>query len=173
MKKSTMFVIGLLSLFIIIISFYTYESEDMIIEDVSRVAENSFHEHTEIETTFEATSFSFYLPEGLEVDEEDASNVILHSGEQTYIIFYNQFEEPTSELNYNNAKTDQAVLLESFEDEEKFGYIRVIPKEEKAYELQIGIGGVKITTITSTSKIEEDTEELMKTARSIIETEEL
>ncbi|MUK86802.1 hypothetical protein GMD78_00090 [Ornithinibacillus sp. L9] len=173
MKNATIIVIALLALFIIGITIYSYESDDSIVEDVNLVAENAFHEESEVEANYHSASFSFYLPDGLDVEDEDENNVILHNDDQTYIVFYNKFEEPTSQLNFNNANNDEAILFESYEDQDKFGYVRVTPTDEKDYELQVGIGGVKITTLTTKSKIEQDTEEVMKIARSILESNEM
>ncbi|SET82147.1 hypothetical protein SAMN05216389_1334 [Oceanobacillus limi] len=172
MKNPAPIVIALLLLFIIAISVYTYKSEDTVIQNVSEVAKTTFHSNKEITTNYNNSGLAFFLPEGLEVEEEDANNAILTSGDQTYIVFYNQFEAPISDLNYLSASNDEAVLLESYEDDHKFGYVRLMPSESHEYELQVGIGGVKITTFTTTGTMERDTEQSMLIARSIVESEE-
>ncbi|SFB37055.1 hypothetical protein SAMN04488072_12021 [Lentibacillus halodurans] len=163
---------------IMLISFYvsmligcSTPSEEEAIKSVEESARESFQADDSIETNQQLDAFSIYLPAGMEIVEEDASNVILEDGDQTYIVFYNNLEDPLSELSYESAaaKSDKALLLETFKDKEKFGYIRILPDEEKDhYELQAGVGGVKITTYTSKSEMESDTEVMMKMARSIV-----
>lgn len=146
-------------------------SEEEAVKNAEEAAEKVFHADNQIETNEQLDAFSTYLPSGMEVVEEDASNIILEDSDQTYIVFYNNLEEPLSELGYESAEVerDEALLLEAFEDEEKFGYIRILPDEEEDnYELQAGIGGVKITTYTSKSGLENNTETIMKMARSIV-----
>ncbi|MFD1362294.1 hypothetical protein [Lentibacillus salinarum] len=149
----------------------TAPTEEEAIASTEKAAGETFHADDSLETNEALDAFSIYLPAGMEVVEEDASNVILEDGNQTYIVFYNNLESPLSELSYESAasKGDEALLLETFEDREKFGYIQVIPDDDEGdYELQTGIGGVKITTYSSISGLEDDSELMMKMARSIV-----
>ncbi|RYG71549.1 hypothetical protein EU245_13820 [Lentibacillus lipolyticus] len=145
------------------------QSEEEAIQHAEETAEKLFHADDAVEANKELDTFSMYVPAGLEVDKEELSNVILKDGNQTYIVFYNNLEGPKSKLSYKAAaKEDKALLLERFKDKNKFGYIRIMPadKEDK-YELQLGVGGVKITTYTPKKSLESDAEEMMKMARSI------
>ncbi|HLR62554.1 MAG TPA: hypothetical protein VK097_08945 [Lentibacillus sp.] len=147
------------------------QSEEEAIKDTEKTAEETFYAENAFKTNEQLDSFSMYVPAGMEVVEEDSSNVIIEEGDQTYIVFYNNLENPLSKLSYESAaaKSDQALLLESFKDREKFGYIRVLPdKEEDNYELQTGVGGVKVTTYTSKSELDNDAEDMMKMAHSIV-----
>ncbi|MEN2769183.1 hypothetical protein [Ornithinibacillus xuwenensis] len=169
MPKSTYSVVAVLFVFIIVISVFTYKSEDTIIQQAKETAENTFlHEDIPAEN-YQGEHLSFYLPGHMEVTEVDANNAILKNGDQTLIVFVNTLENNLSKLNFNEAQTEEAVLLESFENDEKFGYIRLLPtKDDKdVYEIQVGVGGVKITTYTEKTKVIEDTENLMQTALSI------
>lgn len=143
------------------------KSEEDAIADAEAIAEETFKGATEAEENFEHYGESFYLPDKLEVDSKDKSNLVLTDGDQTYIIFYNKNEDALSELNFEAVQNSNALLLESFSDEEKFGYILVLPDEGEGYQLQIGIGGAKITTYTDKGKMNENAEELMKIAKSI------
>ncbi|MFD1038175.1 hypothetical protein ACFQ3N_07085 [Virgibacillus byunsanensis] len=147
------------------------QTEEDVLQDTKEAAMNTFEDEETIEANHEIDSFSFYLPNDLEVVEEDVFNVILEDGDQTYIVFYNNLESPLSELHYNSAKNDKSVLYESFKDGEKFGYIRVVPGDDEDYEIQIGVGGVKITTYTTLGDLDNEAPELMKIARSIAESE--
>ncbi|ALX48389.1 hypothetical protein AOX59_07055 [Lentibacillus amyloliquefaciens] len=146
------------------------QSEEEAIKNTKETAEETFYAENSFESNRQLDAFSMYLPAGMDVVEEDSSNVIIEDGDQTYIVFYNNLENPLSELSYESAaaKSDQALLLESFKDQEKFGYIRVLPDKEDAYELQAGIGGVKVTTYTSKSELDNDAEDMIKIANSIV-----
>ncbi|WP_156291530.1 hypothetical protein [Oceanobacillus salinisoli] len=124
-----------------------------------------FEEDTPIESNTELDDTALYISNKMEVQNADKNNLILEDGNQTYILFNNPIEDQFSELNYHAAETNQALILESFQDNEKFGYIRVLPDEEEGYELQVGVGGVKITTYTSKENLSDDAEEMMKMAK--------
>lgn len=159
-------------LFILVVVFIAgcgLKSEEEVIKETKDAAKETFSAEEGIEVNKELENFSLYLPDDLTVKDATASNVILKNGDQTYIVFYNKLELPTSKLNYKSAQRDDALLIESFSDQDKFGYIRVLASEDDKYELQIGIGGVKITTYTEKSDLVEDARELMKMARSIVE----
>ncbi|MGY0694755.1 hypothetical protein ACW2QC_18570 [Virgibacillus sp. FSP13] len=155
-------------LLIIVISGCSTKSEEDAINDAKKAAQQAFRaEKMEIIPNQQLNNFSLYVPGHLEVDEESKSNVILKDGDQTYIVFYNNLEDLNSQLNFQSVQRDDALLNESFEDDDKFGYIHVLPDEGDGYEMQVGIGGIKITTYTSKEKMDSDAMELMKMARSI------
>ncbi|WP_106496867.1 hypothetical protein [Lentibacillus sp. Marseille-P4043] len=155
-------------LVIIIISGCSTKSEEDAINDAKEAAQQAFRaEEIEIIPNQQLNNFSLYVPDHLVIDEESKSNVILKDGDQTYIVFYNDLETLKSQLNFQSVQRDDALLNESFEDDDKFGYIHVLPDEGDGYEMQVGIGGVKITTYTSKDKMDSDALELMKMARSI------
>lgn len=169
MNNSTKIALAIFLVLLVVLTGYSMKSEEDVLKDVKEAAESTFNEDGKIAVNHEMDGFSLYLPENLEVEEESNSNVILKDENQTYILFYNSLESPQSDLNYKAAQTDKALLLESFIDEGEFGYIRVLPDEGDGYELQVGIGGVKITTYTTKGKIDDDASNLMKIARSIYE----
>ncbi|WP_339228440.1 hypothetical protein NSQ77_01485 [Oceanobacillus sp. FSL K6-2867] len=143
------------------------KSEEEALAGAKEAAETAFYSEAPIETNYEMENKSIYIPDQLEVESKDESNLVLVDGKQTYIVFYNELEPASSEMNFEAAQTDQGLLLESFRDDLGFGYLRVLPDEGEGYELQIGIGGVKITTYTKKSRIENDAIELMKIAKTI------
>lgn len=146
------------------------KSEKEVIKETEDAAREAFLSEEKIELNKKLENFSFYLPDDLTVEEANETNVILKDGEQTYILFYNKLEDSTSKLNYKSASLQkEALLMESFTTQGKFGYIRVMDSKEDKYELQIGIGGVKITTYTEKSSMVDDAKNLMKIARSIVE----
>ncbi|QDP40908.1 hypothetical protein [Radiobacillus deserti] len=147
------------------------KSEKEVIKSTEAVVEETFNEKGK-EPNQEMEGFSLYIPKHLEIAEQESSNVILEDGKQTYILFYNALEELTSQLNYKEASTiENPLLLKTFEKEDKFGYLRIVSNEDD-YELQIGVGGVKITTITSKGNIEQSAKDMMVMANSLQNTEQ-
>ncbi|MFC4556733.1 hypothetical protein ACFO3D_00745 [Virgibacillus kekensis] len=169
MKKSLQRIAAAI-LFLLVISGCSMQSEEEAIKSAKEAADKVFSSKQEIKTNYTLDSFSMYLPNGLEVKEADASNAILEDGDQTFIVFFNSLENTLSKISYKAAaaKKDEALLLDTFKDKEKFGYIRILPhNEDNKYELQIGVGGVKITTYTSKGELDNDSEDIMKIAHSI------
>ncbi|MDL4839387.1 hypothetical protein [Aquibacillus rhizosphaerae] len=156
-----------LTILIILISGCS-QSEEEALKEARTIAESTFNSNS-VEVNQDLEHFSLYLPNNFEIIEETQSNLILEKSDQTYILFYNALEETTSELNYQAAESaGHFTLLESFENSDRFGYIGVVSSEEEdTYELQIGVGGVKITTYTSVNDMEEDAEAMMQMANSI------
>ncbi|WP_249872040.1 hypothetical protein [Oceanobacillus saliphilus] len=144
-------------------------SEEEATSEATAAAEHIFHYETDIDTNYKIDKNSIYIPAHLKVESSDDSNIILVDGSQTYIAFNNLIEPAESELNFNAAATEDALVLESFADENHFGYIRILPDEGEGYEMQIGAGGAKITTFTTKGKMAADAEELMKLAKSIVD----
>ena len=149
-------------LILIIVSSCGVKSEAEVVKDAKETTENIFHMEEVIEPNQTLKFLSLYLPERLDVTDEDESNIILKDGGQTYILFNNNLENKKSELNYQSAQHPDALLLESFQDADRFGYIRIMPQQDENYEMQVGIGGIKITTYTSKGKLNSDAEDLMK-----------
>ncbi|WP_164668327.1 hypothetical protein [Virgibacillus doumboii] len=168
--RNSIIIVIVSSILIAVLSLTGVQTEEEAVQDAITAAKKVFNSNEKIEVNHSKGSFSMYLPDSLEVTEHDASNVILKNGDQTYIVFYNSLEDPLSKLGYKSvaSKSESALLLETYEDEDKFGYIRILENDEgESYELQIGVGGVKVTTYTSKAALENDSKNLMKMARSI------
>lgn len=165
-NPTNMLIILALSLLIILVSCQS-KSEEEAIEEAKDTAEMIFTTSQTMTPNKELEHLSLYLPEHLEIEEIDENNILLSNAKQTYIIFYNDLEEPTSELNYQIAQNNETLLLEAFSDKEKFGYIQILPESDGQYEIQVGIGGIKITTYTTKKEMAKHAEELMEVALSI------
>lgn len=168
-EKTGLLVIGLLLVAVIGISIWSMEPTEDILTEAIVVANEKFTENS-VEVNSETDELSMYVPESFAVVEESPNNVILSREEQQYILFYNSFEPVTSKLNYEAASKDtDSLVLESFEENDRFGYIYITSEEanDKAFLLQIGVGGVKITTISSKNEILYDVEQMMLMANSI------
>lgn len=166
-KKTGLIIIFFLILCFIGISMWSVKPVEEVLSDAVEVAEKQFKDHSgEINT--ELAHFSIFLPEGFNVEEQSAHNLILTKEEQTYILFYNELESEASRLNYNAVSDENknSKWLESFEDNERFGYIYITELEEQ-FEVQLGVGGVKVTTISSQERLLEDVNDMMEMANSL------
>lgn len=145
-----------------------FQSEEKAVANAVDKAKEIFQDETPVNVNYEAEDFPLYVPKRFDINSADEHNVILQDGDQKYIVFYNELEDSRSKLHYNEAKTIGTLAFEAFEDEGKFGYIRIMPDEGEGYEIQVGIGGVKITTLTKKGNMEKDAEEMMNIAKSIV-----
>lgn len=157
---------GLLLLFILVSC--SMQSEEESVENVLEIAEDTFESEELNDPNQELEHTSIYIPDKFQLESEDASNIILKEKEQTYIVFYNSLEPATSEIGADSSRNKEALLFETFEDEKKFGYIRLMPEIDKKYEMVVGIGGVKITTHTTKKDMEQDAEEMMHISKSLV-----
>ncbi len=142
-------------------------SKDEAISQAKQVAESTFNEPAE-KPTETTKGFSYYLPEGFKVKDEFENNVILSKGNQEYILFVNSHEPLNSDVVFNEirgAKDEQGI--ETFKGEDRFGYISISPGVDKKYELIVGIGGVKTTTMTTTNDMVENAKNMMIITNSV------
>ena len=168
-NKLGLLVIALLLLFLITISVMSIETVDTIVDDAINTAETTFHEAPS-DPNHNVENFSIYIPRELEIDERNKNNAVLVSNDgQSYILFINDKENTLSQLNYETIQEQsngEADWLKTFEDDERFGYVYIHPLEDN-YEVQIGIGGVKLTTISSKQNIVNDVEMMMDISNSV------
>lgn len=169
MKENKMgfVIIALLLLFLITISVLSIETEESVLEEAINTAENTFRE-TSPESNSEVENFTLYIPDELDVDERNNNNAVLVSGDgQSYILFINDKENKNSTLNYETVReTGENEWLQSFEDAERFGYIYINPLDGE-YEVQLGVGGVKLTTISGKDSIVDDVAMMMAISNSV------
>ncbi|WP_053218867.1 hypothetical protein [Virgibacillus senegalensis] len=155
---------------ILIVAFLagcTLKAESKAFDEAMTGTDTAFNQK-KIEANKKLDGFSVYIPDELEIAKNTNNNLVLEDGKQTYILFYNRFEPEASKMNYQEAeKAEDSALLKSFKDKERFGYIKISEPEGREYELQVGTGSVKVTTMTTKSKLEEDAEMMMKIAKSV------
>lgn len=126
----------------------------------------------EPEDTNESTGqLEFYLPGGYTVEEpSDENNMIITKGSDSFVLFVNPNESADSRLFYDLQKANpeqEWAADETFEENGRFGFATVRSIAEDRYELVVSAGGVKMTTISEESKIDENMEWMMRTVRSI------
>lgn len=143
-------------------------SEKDIIDESETVVKEVFLADSEIERNFEAEEFRIYKPESFEFSESRGQNLIFFEDEQPYILFINELEAPNSKWYYDELKQKEDQLhLRTFETEDQFAYYSVEEKKEGQYEVQVGIGGVKMATETEADDLIDDAKEMMKMVKSI------
>lgn len=142
-------------------------SKDEAISQAKQVAGSMFNEPAQ-KPTETTKGFSYYLPEGFKVKDEFENNVILTKGSQEYILFVNPHESLNSDVVFNEIRGEKEEKgIETFNDKDRFGYISISPGEDKKFELIVGIGGVKTTTMSTTSDLVENAKNMMIIANSV------
>lgn len=142
-------------------------SKDEAISQAKQVAQSTFNEPAE-KPTETTKGFSYYMPEGFKVKDEFENNVILSKGNQEFILFVNPHESLNSDVLFNEIKgAKEEEGIETFKGEDRFGYISISPGKDKKYEIIVGIGGVKTTTLSTTGDMVENAKNMMIIANSV------
>ncbi|MFC0522280.1 hypothetical protein ACFFGV_01590 [Pontibacillus salicampi] len=158
-----------IAVIIVIVMMFTglFTTEKKAIEKATGAAKQEV-KREDVKVNKELDDISLYLPEKMAVISEESNNLILQEDDQKYILFYNPFEKQTNDTFYLSAKEAKDIRsISSFELKDRFGYIRIIALDDNAYELQVGVGGAKMTTETTKRAMEEDARDMMKMVRSI------
>ena len=109
-----------------------------------------------------------FLPFGMSIQKQSPNNVIMKRGSQNYILFYNQKENKKSKELYEISKPNKGLLIDKhFSAKEKYGFLFISQVKKDLYEVTVGIGGIKMTTLTSTKHIASDAEKMMKIVSSV------
>ena len=143
-------------------------SVDDEIKNTTAKIEEAFN-NKPMETNKSFESISYYLPNAMKIESEGTNNLIFEQGKQLYILFVNPNEELDSKVMFEStgAKTKKDLVFETFEDENRFGYVKVTEVEENSYEVLVGIGGIKLTTQAKASQISESAEQMMQIVSSV------
>lgn len=114
---------------------------------------------------------NIFIPRGFSIEEEsNETNIILSKGNDSFILFINPNELPSSQLYYDLMTTNSNLnVLEekTFEQNGRFGFAAIIENSEEKYELLTSIGGIKLTTISDQQDIADNLEKMMLIIRSI------
>lgn len=141
-------------------------SETEVITELEQEAKAQFDQQKQ-EPNQTLTHFSLYLPEGYKIDSNDETNVVIRQTDQLYLLFHNPFEDKQSRTYYESLEMlEDTTYLQSFEGEDYFGYIYLRPLETD-YELQVGIGGTKITTQTTLDQVQAEASQLITILTSL------
>ncbi|WP_070120544.1 hypothetical protein [Bacillus marinisedimentorum] len=150
----------------VILSGCTQSEEEVLAETETAVEEEFSAQPAEPNKTTKL--MEFYVPENMSMESEDGNNFVLAEEDQQYLLFFNQLEDEASEALYKDiARAEESLLLESFKEDGRFGFIKVISVGDNGYEVITGIGGAKITAETERDELAEDSRKMMKIIRSI------
>ncbi|GEL77197.1 hypothetical protein [Tenuibacillus multivorans] len=148
------------------------QSETQVMDQADNRLKDVFLSEETIDTNFELTDFEVFKPESLELVEEAENNIIFKEDDQPFILFINEFEAPNSKWFYNQIESNQDennLYLSTFESDTEFAYFSVDELDGDELQVQLGIGGVKMTTLTTTGSVEQDVEVMIKMVKSIQE----
>ncbi|SER91893.1 hypothetical protein [Psychrobacillus sp. OK032] len=116
-------------------------------------------------------NMKLFIPSGFSIeDEPDETNIILSKGKDSYILFLNPNELPSSRLYYDLmiADTNLKIVEEkTFEQNGRFGFVAILENSEEKFELITSIGGIKLTTISKQQNIADNLDKMMTIVRSI------
>ena len=160
---------------ILFISLFILAGCSISIEDATQKSIEAFEqsfEAEEMEAAEETEAFNYHLPSQFAVDTETENNVVLTHKEQTYLLFVNPFEPKDSEVLYDSTKVnyEKLQLDHTVTEDGRLGYMLISPvegEEEEFYEVTVGVGGVKMTTVTDTKNMENSTKSMMEVVSSV------
>ncbi|MDZ5472562.1 hypothetical protein SM124_12450 [Bacillus sp. 31A1R] len=120
------------------------------------------------ETNNKNNDIEFYLPFGYEIEDETPNNMIMKNGSKAYILFYNQQEQQNSKVVYTSTlKQKEFEVDETFEKDNRFGFMLIKKMENDLNELTVGIGGVKISAEVKTKNLASEAAAMMDIVRSV------
>lgn len=119
----------------------------------------------------EIANVKVFLPSGFKVeDDTDKNNILLAKGKESYILFINPNELPSSQLYYDLMIADTNLNIiekNTFEQNGRFGFAAIIESSQDNYELITSIGGIKLSTISKEQNIDSNLKKMMTIVRSI------
>ncbi|KGX89158.1 hypothetical protein [Pontibacillus litoralis] len=160
------FVVGILA------SLGVFTSEEGAIQKAKEASEQAFHNEP-AEANKQLENVSLFLPSSMTIESQEANNLILQDGNQQYLLFYNPLEKPTSDVYFQTAKEAENLLtITEFENDDRYGYMSIVKIGDKRYELQVGIGGAKMTTESSKQSLASNAQDMMNIVSSVTHPEE-
>jgi len=156
-----------LLLFVFLLSACTSSLQDKQ-QDVKKLLETSVTDESE-KPNKEAEGIRFYLPFAMKMNESDDNNILVTKGDQLFILFINKNEKEDSRVVYEAMlkEANSYMFTETFTNKHKFGYVFLKETDKNKYELTVGIGGYKMTTMTDLKRLTQDAEMMMKVVSSI------
>jgi len=112
-----------------------------------------------------------YIPGGFSIQEEsDENNIILNDNQESYVLFINPNEQADSQLFYDLLIAEKKEVLlaeETFQHENRFGFVAILPSKEDHYEIIASNGGYKLTTISDENDVSKNIKRMMEIVRSV------
>ena len=144
-------------------------SEQEAIEASLQTFDNAVEEETK-EANEETENIDYYLPNGFTVDSEVNNNIVIEHQEQTYILFVNPFESDSSEVVYETtlAFYEEPIVNITLEKNGSFIFL-IVDKgpSDDTYEVIVGIGGKKMTTITEVDNMNQSVQDMLDIIKSV------
>ncbi|WP_407268505.1 hypothetical protein [Radiobacillus sp. PE A8.2] len=111
--------------------------------------------------------YSYFLPSEMTVANDLENNIVLEQGDNIIAVFYDSFITPNSEKLYEEEKKkDKKPVLIKKLSENPTGFVKVIKIDGGLYELTVGLGGVKASTITEINQLSDQANSLSKLVNS-------
>jgi hypothetical protein len=113
----------------------------------------------------EVTGAQLFLPRGFKVvQESNEYNVLLEHREQTFVLFHNPKEGRNSDINLERDRQylTQPLLFEEKKTDDTTAYLTVVPEEEEELLVIVGVGGAKLSTLTTYEQLKDDVESMLK-----------
>ncbi|WP_096152912.1 MULTISPECIES: hypothetical protein [Bacillus] len=170
-KNSFIHKILYLSLFsLIIISLAGCSITEQEAVDASiQIVESSLAEETK-EANTETENISYYLPSAFTIESEVNNNIVIENNDQTYILFVNPLESVSSVVVYETTLGfyEDPIVNKQLNNEEHFIFFIVDNgPSEQTYEVIVGIGGMKMTTITSAANMKQSVQDMIDIINSV------
>ncbi len=112
-----------------------------------------------------------YVPGGFKIlEDSDETNIILKDNQDAYVLFINPNEQTDSQLFYDlllSEKKDVLLAEETFQQENRFGFVAILPSKEDHYEIIVSNGGYKLTTISDKNEVAKNMQRMMEVVRSV------
>ncbi|MBU9721081.1 MULTISPECIES: hypothetical protein [Bacillaceae] len=166
MKYSKLFVV------LIVGSFLTFTACAVSEERVLELAQESFAEKMAQEPkpqTYITDELAMYVPSYTKVNEIDDYNLILERDGHIFLLFLNDFveygdrEDVLEELMIE----EEPFILEMKKNGDEVGYFVVTEQPDGEFTIVVGYDGVKITTITDLSNINNIAEMMFDIVHSV------
>lgn len=145
-----------------------FQSEEEVMREAEKIIKAEFLSKEKVDTNYETTGFNLYKPEELAIEEEEKNTIVFNNGDRPYVLFINEFEPPNSQWSYDRLKNNnQDIFLRTFQSEEQFAYLGIIEHEDNQYEIQLGIGGIKMSTLSNIDSLVSDVDMMMQIVKSV------
>ncbi|WP_188206466.1 hypothetical protein [Alkalibacillus aidingensis] len=168
MSRMKIIIVAWLSLFVL--TACTQSTED-VLNEADKHLKDVFLSNEQIDTNYSFKQFDIYKPDELEVVETSDHNIIFSNGNQPFVLLINEFESPNSKWFYNQISEEDSLHLRTYESDDAFAYLHAVEREDEneGYEIHVGIGGVKMSTITEVRQMSEDVEMMIQMIKSVEE----
>lgn len=133
------------------------QTEPKMIKEVENVVVSTF-EQEKPKPNETNKGYQYKQPFGIKEKSSSKNNIILEKRDQLFTLFYDPKSDDKTHLYDEEKMEDKDPLMFKELENEKLTFIKVVKLDENQYELTLGRGGVKITTITNSSKIDNDAE---------------